>query len=80
MRHQANPERNNLLMYVKPREGRGHVGSVVSPADKTKGILDEVPLKCLFQKSLEIHIDEVQIVWPGGRRQSTALQCAINIH
>lgn len=42
-------------------------------AEKTKGILDEVPLKCLFQKSLEIHIDEVQIVWPGGRRQLTAL-------
>lgn len=49
-------------------------------AVKTKGIPDEVLLKCLLQKSLEIHINEVQIVWPGGRRQSTALHCAINIH
>ena len=80
MRHHANPERDNLLIYVKPREGRGYAGSVMRPTEKTKGILDEVPLKCLFQKSLEIHIDEVQIVWPAGRRQSTALHCAINIH
>lgn len=49
-------------MYVNPREERGYAGSVMSLVDKTKGILDEVPLKCLFQKSLEIHIDEVQIV------------------
>ena len=56
------------------------MGSVIRPTEKTKGIIDEVPLKCLFQKSLEIHIDEVQIVWPRGSRQSTALHCAINIH
>ncbi len=56
------------------------MGSVLKQSEKTKRILDEVPLKCLFQKSLEIHIDEVQIVWPGGKRQSTVLHCSINIH
>lgn len=67
-------------MFVKPKEQRGYTGSVLRPAEKTKGILDEVHLKCLFHKSLEIHIDEVQIVWPRGKRQSTPLRCAINIH
>lgn len=42
------------------------MGYGVRPVKKTKGIFDEVPLKCLFQKSLEIHIDEVQIVEAGG--------------
>lgn len=64
----ANPVRNNLLIYVKT-ERRGFVGLAMRPAEKTKGILDEVPLKCLLQKSFEIHIDEVQIVWPEGRRK-----------
>lgn len=53
----ANPVRNNLLIYVK-REERGSVDLAMRPVEKTKGILDVVPLKCLFQKSLEIYIDE----------------------
>jgi len=61
------------LIYVKPRETRKDVGLVIRLAEKTKGILDEVPLKSLFLKSMEIHSNEVKIVWPAGRWQSAAL-------
>ena len=78
MRHHTGPARDLSLIYVRPGRGaRGGWWTRRLQAQKTRGIPDEVPLKCLFQKSLEIHIDEVQIVWPGGEGGSRLLCIAL---